>query len=456
MPNKKTTAPAETSRNRLTNVLFYLALGLIIYMPLHVLIVQSASLLTGGIEVWKAAKDVVVFLLGLPLLYLSWRRGLWRNATFRLILILGAVYAGVHGVYLLFDTNDDTYSTIMASVYNTRLLAYMLLGYLVGEADRSGRFRRILITGSLLIAGFVALFGVLQYFVLPHDFLTHFGYTLERGVKAMFFIDDKPDLPRVMSTLKDPNSLGAYLILPLLLTLLALVSARANKAMFVRPLRREVLAGLGVLIGACIILTFSRGALLATAVSIVTLLYIVTGDRVLQLARKYWALAVIPVVAVLIVGTFLKDTYLVQNLVFHADSSTTLEDPNELRVRFAAEALDEVEETPFGHGPGTAGLVAISNPQGGVLTENYYLQIAYEVGWAGIALFGAVLGLLVYALYRLKENVAAAVMLSSLAGYLLFSMLIHLWSNEAVALQWWLLSGCVLGASVSRSKRGIQ
>jgi hypothetical protein len=44
-------------------VYFLVALALIIYMPLHVFIAQSASLLTGGIGAWKAAKDIFVIAL---------------------------------------------------------------------------------------------------------------------------------------------------------------------------------------------------------------------------------------------------------------------------------------------------------------------------------------------------------------------------------------------------------
>jgi len=113
-------------------------------------------------------------------------------------------------------------------------------------------------------------------------------------------------------------------------------------------------------------------------------------------------------------------------------------------------------QEPEGYGPGSAGLVSISNPQGGLLTENYYLQIAYEVGWLGLTLFMAIIGLLIYKLQKasnlLSENRATAVvLLASLAGYLFYSLLIHLWSNEAVALQWWLLSGVAVGLSLKRN-----
>lgn len=419
-------------------------------MPLHVLISQSASLLTGGLEAWKAGKDVLVFAIAPVLLYVAYKKGLHKDRTFQTLLGLGAGYALMHGLYIVFDNDDDTRSALVGTVFNLRLLAYLLLGYVSGAVMLSRRYLKLLTTAALLVAGAVALFGVLQYF-LPHDLLTHVGYTLDRGVKPLFFIDDKTDLPRVMSTLKDPNSLGAYLILPLLLSTFALVKPKMNEALFVRPLRREVLAAITAACAACLFLTFSRGALLALLCSVVTILGIVSGGSALRFVVKYKVFLLF----FAILGTFalvsLADTYLVQNLVFHADQSTVLADPNELRVQLLQDVSQEVSDHPLGHGPGSAGLASISNPQGTVLTENYYLQIAYEVGWLGAALFVAMLGLLALQLYKFRTDPLAAVLLATLVGCAFYSLLIHLWSNEAVALQWWLLTGAYLG-----SKRHLQ
>lgn len=433
-----------------THPFYWLAFALVIYMPLHVLIAQSASLLTGGLEAWKAAKDVLVFGLAPLFLYDCLRRGLYKDATFRLLLGLGAVYALLHGVFLLFDTDDHTRSTLIGSVFNTRLLVYMLIGYSVGSLAAGRRYVRLLTTAAVVIAGAVALFGVLQYF-LPGDILTYVGYTLERGVKPLFYIDDKPDLPRVMSTLKDPNSLAAFLIVPLLLTTYAYMSNAVNKGLFARPLRREVLGVIGGASMLGIILTFSRGGLIALSISIVAILYIVTGERVvLGAVKKYWpALAILGVIGVLALIP-LKNTYLVQNVVFHADQSTVLADPNELRVELNQRAVDAVADSPVGHGPGSAGLVSISNPKGTFLTENYYLQVAYEVGWLGLMVFLGILAVVATKLYRQKSDPLAVVLLASLAGYAFYGLLIHLWSNEAIALQWWLLAGVLLGSKIRK------
>lgn len=432
--------------------IFLISTFFIVYMPLHVFIAQSASLLTGGIGAWKAGKDILIVALVPLLLFLAYKQRLFRGKYFW-HFALGGTYVLVHLLFVLFDSSNDTYSAIVGSVYNSRLLAFLLLGLVVGTSKNAEKYLKWLLTLTVLIASAVALFGVLQYF-LPHDLLTHVGYTLERGVKPLFFIDDKPDFPRVMSTLKDPNSLGAYLILPILLSGYAYFKKSVNEKLFIRPFKRGTLLCLTGIMLLALGLTFSRGAVLALALSTVTLLYIVTGQRVLSFVKKHWLYFAASIFLVLFFIFQVRNTYVFQNYIFHADQSTVLEDPNELRVSLFRNVVDDIGRTPLGHGPGTAGLVSINNPNGGVLTENYYLQIAYEVGWLGLALFVAIVSLIGYQLYNIaRKSPASAVLFASLIGYLFYSLLIHLWSNEAVALQWWLLAGVVLGLSKNDSKK---
>lgn len=437
----------------LSRAAFWFSMALVMYMPLHIFLSQSASLVTGGLEVWKAAKDVLLVAAVPLLLWIAYKRQIFERG-FRWHFILGTAYILLHLLFVLFDRNDYTYSAIVASVYNSRLLAYLLLGLVVGSFISGKRYLKWLLTAAVLVASFTALFGVLQYF-LPSDLLTHVGYSLERGVKPLFFIDDKPDLPRVMSTLRDPNSFGAYLILPILLTTYAAVKQQANETFFIRPFRKGTLLVMSLLQGAALFLTFSRGAALGAILAAVTLLCIVRGKAVFSLVGKYWEIFVLLIVIVVTLGLSFKDSYLVQNVIFHADESTVLADPNELRVQLLQRSVDSILDNPLGYGPGTAGLVAITNPQSGILTENYYLQIAHEVGWLGLLLFMAILYLIGKKLFSdsLGGSDIAAVLFASFVAYLFYSLLIHLWSNEAVALQWWLLAGVYL--SITARKQGM-
>jgi hypothetical protein len=145
-------------------------------------------------------------------------------------------------------------------------------------------------------------------------------------------------------------------------------------------------------------------------------------------------------------GYILRDQYVVQNLILHSDESTQAsEDSNELHIRLAKEGAIASIKTPEGHGPGTAGIVSIQNPNGGTLTENYYVQISYEVGIVGLIIFVSIWG---HALFKLQKNreMLSSCLLASGTAYVTLAMLMHLWTNEAVAAQWWILAGIVLAA----------
>ena len=130
-----------------------------------------------------------------------------------------------------------------------------------------------------------------------------------------------------------------------------------------RSLKPMLAVGLGLTLF-CLLLTFSRSAWLGAAVAAVVFagLYFVRRYDMRQLLAAHQQ-----VVSALLVGLIFlttvaiaaKDSYFMQNVIFHADSTTTLEDPNELRLRFWQESLDAAAEQPFGYGPGTAGLAPV-------------------------------------------------------------------------------------------------
>lgn len=199
-----------------------------------------------------------------------------------------------------------------------------------------------------------------------------------------------------------------------------------------------------------LLLTFSRSAWLGAILSVSLVLVWNYKNQTIGFAKKYWPLLAAGL-AVMILGVFLlRDQYVVQNVVFHADESTKLSDPNELRVSFFQKSVDTIADNPIGHGPGTAGIVSIRTDKV-VLTENYFLQIAYELGVVGLALFVGILAFVVRLVLRIKNNYSR-VLIASFFGITVSAMLLHTWTNEAVAATWWLLAGIVLGVKISKSR----
>lgn len=412
-------------------------------MPFHVFLSQSLSLLTGGLEEWKVAKDVVLLALVVFTICLVFWQGKATRA-FRVLLLLAAAYGAVH--LALWIAYPDLYkrAAILGLTYNMRVPLFALLGfgaYLLYPFKFAFSSVMKLVLG---ISTIVAALGVLQL-MLPNNFLTHFGYSLDRGVMPSFAIDSNPLFPRIMATLREPNALGAYLIVPSVALGVLLIKVHNRN-------KRLLVSGALLLHLLALVLTQSRSAWIGLLLAVVIAFLWQYRQWFMQLVRRFWYVAL----AVVLLGVssviLLRDSHFIQAYVIHTSSAHTSElDSNELHWIFVKKGLEGIARQPWGHGPGTAGLASIQNPKGSFLTENYFVQIGYEVGVVGLALFVAINAYLYQLMWR-RHDRWSVVLLASFWAYVLTNMLLHTWSNEAVAAQWWILAG-LAAAGMSASSR---
>lgn len=416
---------------------YYASLFFLAYMPFHVFLAQSLSLWTGGLDAWKAAKDVLLAFVTLFVICSVWASGR-ATRTFKLLLGISAAYGVLH--VLLWAIHPDIYrqSAFIGLTYNVRLPAFLMLGYGTALLRPDLLERRTISKLVLVVAAIVTVLGLLQY-LLPKDILTHVGYSVERGVKPNFFIDDNPLFPRIMSTLRDPNSLGAYLIVPITLATAWLIRSQNVR-------NRIMLGGFVVLAMIAEFLTFSRSALAMALLAVVLVAWWQYHETLLRLAKRFWPLLIVLVLLVGVLGYTQRDNKHVSGVITHTtDQQKGQYDSNELHAIFVKQGLEGIVRNPFGHGPGTAGLASIQNPKGGLLTENYYVQIGYEVGVLGLALFIALNVIVWKLLWQNRQSAMVVALLASAVAYVGMNMLLHTWSNEAVACQWWLLAGMAIG-----------
>ena len=417
--------------------------GLLAYMPFHIFLAQSLSLSTGGLDVWKVAKDfVTIFLLVFAIVFALYSQKLRDNKVFRITLILAIVYGLLHFLTYIFSKQTSLSVAMLAATYNNRLFWYFLIAFVGVRLVKDKNIDVRVIKLILAISTLVCLVGLLQWF-LPKDILTHIGYSIERGVKPNFFINDDINYPRIMSTIRDPNSLGAFLILPTLL--LASLYGKVKKE------RKRLIAGLLLLHALILILTFSRAAWGGIIISGLTLLIIGNKKKASFLLKQYW---MILVALIILFGVGLysqRQSYFVRSVVFRIDDKNKATDPDsdQLHVYFIEKGVNGVIQKPMGYGPGTAGIVSIQNENGGTLTENYYIQIAHEVGVFGLLIFVMAWGYVIKLLVQAK-SVLGTVLVASACAYAVMAMVMHLWSNEAVAAQWWLLAGAIIGINYNK------
>ena len=429
---------------RVTRVSLWIFVGLLAYAPLHILLSTWIGTSFGVLSLMKVLKDVfMVWGLGLAFAAYINKHSLRKLYGDRLVLLIVA-YSLLTLVIAVIKPTDQN-AEILGIVFNLRFLAFFVYGLLLSELVDTKELRRSAVI-AVLGSGFITLvFGVAQYLFLPNDALSHLGYARSNGVLPAFFIDDKPDLERIMSTQRDPNSFGSYVLI-----LTGLAGALWMKGKRYRNLAQGFL-GLCIL---CLWFTFSRSAWIGAVLTLAALAAFSPYKP--RLSRKQGKLLIVGVFATVLcmaAGIALSwNTYVVQNVILHADQSTTLEDPNQLRIRFVKESVTKIVHNPLGSGPGTAGLASIRNTvQGTQLNEDYYLQIATEVGVVGLGLFVAILVVIGRRLYGLatKGDWLTVGLFASFVGLLFTNLLVHIWATEAVAYTWWGLAAVALGGTWS-------
>lgn len=405
------------------------------YVPLHILLSTWIGSNFGILEEAKIAKDFVL-VVGFLLACVSSSRSFFWSLLRKPVSVAILAYVGIT-VLLAAIMPTDPDAEVLGVVYNTRFLMIFLYAGLLGEYYQRFWLIKRSLQIVLGVAALVLVFGMTQYLVLSDSALGFFGYSRENGVLPTFSIDNKPGLERIMATLRDPNSYGSYLIL-IISSVIVLIGKTKNLEL------RKIYSGLLALGALNLLFTFSRSAWLGLVVALIAL----TATQFSKIPKRSLKLAAISSAMLVLIGSgllfVLRDQYFVQNVVFHADESTVMEDPNQLRSRFWQESIDRTVKQPLGHGPGTAGLASIRNDEQVILNENYYLQIAHEVGVIGLGLFLAIIGLIFARLLKQKNDTLALVLVMSLVGLSFTNLLVHIWSNEAVAYTFWALAGLAL------------
>ncbi|MDZ7785841.1 MAG: O-antigen ligase family protein [Candidatus Saccharibacteria bacterium] len=429
---------------KIKKIPYYGALALLIYMPFHVFLSQWLSTFTGGLNGWKVAKDVFIMLAVWVSFALVIYTKKYKNTPYLSFTLLAFSYLALHMLLYFAFGNTDQGVASLGTVYNNRLTWLFIIGFSAALLTPKLVTPRKLGEVLLGVSTIVCLLGVAQ-FVLPSDVMTTFGYGKDRGTKASFAIDDKPDLPRAFSTIRDPNSLGAFLIIPITLIWSVLFKKEHEQ-------KRLLLSGLLMLHGLVLFLTFSRAAWIGVAISVLVASWLHYKSWIKQHRRSIIAAMLVLAVGLFSFGYAFRDQYFVQNVIYHSDENTEADlDSNALHYELAEGGLREFSENPVGDGPGTAGIVSIQNDGKGLLTENYYIQILHEVGVIGLAIFVGFFGYIIYALKKSKSALGLTLFATGIA-YAVMCLVMHLFTNEAVTTQWWLLAGTILALSATPSK----
>jgi hypothetical protein len=261
----------------------------------------------------------------------------------------------------------------------------------------------------LMVAGFIsAAIGIVLYFI-PRDWAITFLSALRvfkypTGDRVLRFIEDDPANPlRAVSTSVDPNVLGGLMIL---VTALTVPQWFAEKPLLPRPL----IAVMTLTMGVCMILTFSRGALLGLIIAL----------AVISTVRYR------PILALIILGAaiFMLLPFTQEYIGHMLDAFTLSDRATQMRLGEYKDALILIARYPF-FGVGFGGAPDIDTYLG---VSNVYLLIAEEMGLIGVSVFLLTLGLFFYYAWRgwnmgISRDASLAPILLGIAGAVLGALI---------------------------------
>lgn len=324
---------------------------------------------------------------------------------------------------------------IYGLMINLRLVGFFVLVYLAFKSHQLSQnfaWWKVVMIPAAVVVGF----GILQMTILPRDVLSHIGYN-ESTIVPYQTVDNQDGFARVQSTLRGPNPLGAYLvvIIPLIASFILMKHRRDR----VRPLLLFSAASLMVLFG-----TYSRSAWLGVFIAGLTVLIVRNLKRLVT--RRALILGLAAAVSFGAMVLVFRDNYFFQTTVFHtSDKSTSTVSSNTQRANALEAAANDIWEHPLGGGIGSAGPASfrnnISEPR---LSENYFLQIGQETGWAGLLLFITLTIMLWKRLYEKRNTILGLALLASLTGIIFVNTLSHAWADDTLAYIWWGLAGIAL------------
>jgi hypothetical protein len=420
-----------------------LSMIIILVMPFHALVTVWGASLIGHYTVLRLWKEVLLLICALATLFLlAYDHKIRSHTLSRRLVWLILAYIALNflcGAVALHRGTVGPKALGYGLIINTRFLIFFLLTW--SAAVRMNRLRVHWQWIVLWPAGIVIAIGLLQAFVLPHDFLRHFGYGIST-IEPFETINHNQHYIRVMSTLRGANPLGAYLLVPI--SLLSILLVKRRRPRIYGPM----------LAGALIVefFSFSRSAWLGALVAIALVLMLSLRSKKARQLVLLGAAAVLLILGSLAVVFHHSARF--ENFVLHTQTHSAVKaTSNQGHFDALRSGARDVVHHQLGNGPGSAGPASVYNSQCPArISENYFLQIGQELGWLGLTLFVLINIGVGYLLWLRRDHPLALALFASFVGLTIINMLSHAWADDTIAYIWWGLAGIALAPGLNKEE----
>ena len=426
---------------------FWGILTLIILLPFHaffLMLIRHYFYLSGSQAFWIAFWKELIILLLILVVFLKFLKK--KKFPFKIIsldwLIIGLTTLGIFSA-IFFTKNFSQ------ALWGLRTDFQFFLVYFLARSLIKNKSQLKIILGTILATGLlVVLFTILQIYYWPVDFLLRFGYIKDQWVPngPLQAYQTAGNLIRYIGTFSGAIQLGPYLAILILLSLSLFI--------FTKSKITKIFLGLFSIVTIFPLYhTFTRSAWLGLLIGFFALLAIFFSSLLVKNNKsKYQVVVSIVLTTIFLLGLGLgiffllkiarpEGSRLIDDLIHHR--GTTLEHWEAIK-----KSLIIIKEKPFGLGIGKTGLAALRfNIR--LLSENWYLQIATEMGILALMVFIGIMVVfvrLIYGFYlKTKDSFIKALSLGILVSFICFSVVglfLHAWGdNTVVALTFWILAG---------------
>jgi hypothetical protein len=382
----------------------------------------------GNLAVARLWKEAVLAAL-LLLLVTGRARGLSRLA------ILMWAFVALTGVYYALPLGPESAHLAAARQDTGFLLVALVAISLPAPARTYAAVEKV-----ALVAGFVV--GLLAYYnqFYPSawmDFVQQSGIIQYRAAVLAFQTGDILTYARIGnvqflrsgSVFIDPLVMPYYLLVPL-----GMVIARA-----VRGTAGRWHIAVGVVCAAGVMSSLTRSAILAMPVMLAVGYLAVARRRKSSVRMVVGAGLLVPLALTLGLGGQISAGFSGQ------------EPRTAAHLTSLSSSIARVWEHPLGTGLGTAGPIAAANgTEGGLVNDNWYLQVGSEMGMLATLLFVAIVVLALgrlWPLARAGSGVATAALVT-LTGLAMGAMVLHTFADLTTAWTTWLMVGLALNPAL--------
>ncbi len=333
------------------------------------------------------------------------------------------------GGYIAFFMLAMAVSTLLSFTFKKSLfilliyVAFVLFYFVAYQVLDSEKKWKGAIVSFVAVSAFVALYGVYQNFAGISGAASWVDQEMFRQIKV-----------RVYSTFGNPNVLGEFLVMMIPLSLAVLWKAKTDGQKF-------IYTGIFLLLAACMVFTWSRGAWLGV---------LLAAALFLLIADKRWALCA--VFGILLLPMLLGSDSAIANRILSIGN--TKDTSTAYRVSIWQASLTMIRDfwmSGIGAGSDAFSMIypkyALAGANFALHSHNLFLQIMVEAGICGIVTFVALIIAFVRrafsrSVYKNRSSLKGAVTIAlaaGLLGFLFQGLTDNVWYNYKMVLIFWIV-----------------